>query len=283
LLSTYAASRVGNLSTPDYGKSVARVFSEAMADIIIQDFKLGYPVLPLHVHGRARIPDLPSWVPDLTCSHLWQSTKTSVQDDYRSSSYYPAKLCPTKIIENRFVSMYGIPAEIAFEKEYTELHTSGYVLGTIRHHCHLDFDSNAENAETPQSQFFSILNGFCEETHLLTVSELLHAILGPRNPHLLSFDDTFAVFVALLSAKEGVMKDVKLFRPDRYEDIWRTLYYCCPGRTLFGTDTGRFELSIGELRKGDIVAGLFGIGLFFILREVKEGMHQMINVTYIPK
>lgn len=59
-------------------------------------------------------------------------------------------------------------------------------------------------------------------------------------------------------------------------------------RILFVTENGQVGLSyhsdlVNGIRAGDLVAGLFGLNLPFILRANDDGSYQMINVTGISK
>jgi hypothetical protein len=53
------------------------------------------------------------------------------------------------------------------------------------------------------------------------------------------------------------------------------------GRTIFFTDTGHIGRSTGNVKDGDMLAGLFGINLPFILRPRDAGKYAMVNVAHV--
>jgi hypothetical protein len=64
-------------------------------------------------------------------------------------------------------------------------------------------------------------------------------------------------------------------------DVWYETLVKVAGQTLFCTDTGHVGRSTGGLREGDVLTGLFGIDLPFILRKADNGKYTMVNVAHV--
>jgi hypothetical protein len=72
-----------------------------------------------------------------------------------------------------------------------------------------------------------------------------------------------------------------LVNSEAHESFWSVMTMVALKRTLYLTDTGHVGLALGDVREGDILAGLFGIEPPFILREDGRGHYTMVNVAYV--
>jgi hypothetical protein len=108
--------------TPDYSKSVTRVYSEAMAHIILNDFGSGYPSLGFSTSESVAIQDLPTWVANFAA----QSNKLGVR--VHTDDLVPKRI---EIVNAAIVQASHTTLIAKFSDDLRILYTHGVDFGSI--------------------------------------------------------------------------------------------------------------------------------------------------------
>ncbi|KAF2995209.1 hypothetical protein E8E13_001376 [Curvularia kusanoi] len=273
--------------TPDYTKSMTRVFTEATISMLQEPQNIPYGLMPLQPPIRAsgrlwyqRLPDLPSWVLDLNLS-------CHVNDQYCEMG--PYWMIPERAVyPGKFLSKTShIPDRVTIDQDFKYLRTPGLHLGTIvatySSVVNLDSYMGFQNRATALRDVFRTYM----KPRFIPAQTLLHAITVDRktpvrDPQLSS--RFLEVFAELLES------ETEITFPSPFFDILVALsgHEEC---TLFFTDDDRVGIAYhGDLdngiRVGDEVVGLLGINFPFILRHSSadsgDGMvYTMVNLAHI--
>jgi hypothetical protein len=280
----------GRQISPDYGKTTASVFSEAMAVTILENFPKAYLVWPLY-SKQNRIVGLPSWVPNMALN----SSADSKDKDLASNPVWEADMCREiwQTPENTSVALKLLNGNndirlhtryASFSDDFEELHTVGSLMGTVIRTVVLGiardwdflsimFDLMREgDRDRMIKQTLIKIREFCKDQHILA-EKALSALTGYSGSSSSSKSTEIEAVKYVLSDSS-----IKLL-----EENFRFLSPWSKSRTIFLTDTGHVGLSVGDLRQGDILAGLFGIHFPFILRRADGGKYTMVNVAHVAE
>ncbi|KAH7408717.1 heterokaryon incompatibility protein-domain-containing protein [Phaeosphaeria sp. MPI-PUGE-AT-0046c] len=258
--------------TPDYARSVASTFSEAMAIILMDDFWMSYPQWTLHL-GRDDVPDLPSWVPNIAHTRVWER-------DAKSASI-ASKYCPDyKLVKKAVCDLTGsesktlYPRYISFSDDFSHMHTVGHLLGVVKNRVALRADSL--DAHEILLENVSVLQDFLstESIEPMTAVALLLGRPGKLMDHDIQHMTNFGDPLESIA-----LEDIPSALLDK-QFLWDVVH-SLSGQTVFVTDTGCVGRSVGDFEEGDVVAGLFGIDLIFILKRADGGRYRMVNPAHV--
>jgi hypothetical protein len=169
----------------------------------------------------------------------------------------------------------------SFSDEYKILHTVGSVMGTVT--GVLEIPHHPPTALDPDTikQSIARLRQFLTENSV-SVRLALSIIYGsPGHLYTPTSRQTIAFDILL---KPSVELDYIMIMPGGWGDAIDAVV----GRTLFVTDTGCVGKSMAGMEVGDVLAGLFGIMLPFVLRKSSEGEIEgkgwrMVNVAHVAE
>lgn len=257
---------------PDYLKPIGFVYSEAMAITLMQDFSISFPLWTLH-SARDQIDNLPSWVPNMAHIRIWERDAQSASV---ASNYCPGQKlvqdAVRKLTNSKNDTLY--PRFVSFSHDFSQLHTIGHLLGTIKNSVVLRAGSEDVHAEFLEDVAALQACFSAEGVDPLTAAS---ALLGrPGEPmdqsieHMTNFGDPF---------EKVALEDLPKALHDQ-QFLWDVVHKVL-GQTVFITDTGRVGRSVGDFEKGDVVAGLFGIDLAFVLKRAGNGEYTMVNPAHV--
>jgi hypothetical protein len=276
--------------SPDYGKTTASVFSKAMAVTILENFPKAYLVWPLY-SKQGHILGLPSWVPNMALDF----SVDSKDKDLLSNPVWEADVCCDfwQTPENTNVALKLLnghndirlhPPYASFSDDFDELHTVGSLMGTVIRTVVIDITRDRDIQTVTLDliregdrggmimQTFIKIREFLKDQHI-SAEKALSVLTGYSGPPS--------------SSKSTDIEAVKYLLSDSSNEIlWPDLSFlslCLWFRTIFLTDTGHVGLSVGDIRQGDILAGLFGIKFPFILRRADGGKYTMVNVAHVAE
>jgi hypothetical protein len=261
---------------PDYSRSVATVYSEAMAHLIMTDFFSAYPSLIFDMAGTQSMYRFPSWVADLTTQ--------SVQP---RASFHPQYLVP-KLPEtvNDSITQASLEGSIArFSDDFCVLYSNGIELGVIKEVFHPLKNVKSIMGLDKWGNWFSHIVSAIQgrriplETILLSLSQP-HS--GPRE----NWDSAYTAFKKLFNhVKKGrpiddtIRGEDQITIPNHLNEVKRVTAPACLDNTFFISDTQRIGRCIGPVAKGDVLVGLFGVNMPFIRK--KDGNYIMIGVAHV--
>jgi hypothetical protein len=250
----------------DYHKSTAEVFAEAMAVHITEDLEEAYTRWPLSL-GRVLIADLPSWVPNFDY-RITHGIGPGQDGEPWWNGSDPGELCPdSEVTKTAMHDRYHgdrtrrlNPRYAYFSEDFRTLYTVGSSMGTITSTARIPHSERAPgvNGSIPLLE----TEAFLRETGLPEMQALI-AFLGVPGKLFEA-----GPWIEALSDEAGV------------GNVWSEIRDRIAGWTLFLTDTGYIGRSFNGVKEGDILAGLFGIKLPFILRP-ERGNHTMVNVAHV--
>jgi hypothetical protein len=245
----------GHLETlsvyPDYTKSVEEVFIDATTQMVRTNpvaLYVGLPLRALPEHQVAEysvLTGLPSWVTDLTICSRQQSTGF---EHNMPTLLNPLDLCTRydKIREKGLAPLVRVSSD-------NELHAVGAYIGTI--------------VETSKGLPLS-LNPSSNSTQ-----SVYDRILRPRN----------IPFARYREALSGCY-----FKGDVYPKyIIKGIPIPAEKKVLFVTKEDQVGIvyhpdALNGIRVGDVVVGLFGVSLPFVLRLTKSGeKYEMVNIANV--
>jgi hypothetical protein len=273
---------------PDYNKPVQEVFIETLSLLVQKCPAAMYLTFPLHIPRNDHtdtcsiMTGLPSWTMDLTITSQRLGNVSAIVshpmrfvDDARFSS----------IMSEATITKLNAITRIS--PEHT-LRTVGIYIGTIVEtwqdpsiHVDLDPYSVPILANKIRNIYKNILEPRNISTKTLVKAILAgnetkwHEILGRANmdeEHFTQSAWEMHTDTTSTSSQSQVLSDLAFAT----EEI-----------SLFVTSEGRVGTSyhpntINDIRSGDIVVGLFGANLPFILRKTNPGNnYQMLNIAYV--
>jgi hypothetical protein len=269
---------------PDYAKSTAAVFAEAMALTLSENFQAAWMYIPLHL-CRDCVPDLPSWVPNMAIDFVPKDADEMRELDiaYPDATNWPAH-CPMYYLPSVGI-MQDVLNHLSTSEVHEELHphdtttfssdckvlnTVGSFMGKVIGILEIPHDpAIATNPETPVSSLRDFFTA-----HNVSVQDALSTIFGsPGLPYTPTSMQTIAFEILV---NPSVSLEYVLTMPGG----WGSIIEAVVGRTLFCTDTGYVGKMAGGVVQGDVLVGLFGIMLPFVLRGGEEEW-RMVNVAYI--
>lgn len=276
---------------PDYTKSPQEVFVETVV-LLIRDDPVGlYGQLPLHSMRNigdiesVGVPGLPSWCIDFTIDSRIMATHLS---------YYnrPMRLLPKDVWRWTFEIRVKRLATLARMSPDNMLHTVGAYIGSIEDAAHVVAEETRRHSIfSPEPRGHCLSDNTLQRIYndMLTWSNiptgtLLHSLhhgTQKTTPEEIYLPRTFE----LSSTK---YKTAAPENPPSPPEMWRRIVRSAHGMVLFTTDGGRNGMSYHPdtfrgILPGDVVVGLFGVNLPFILRPLdKEGKtYRMVNVAYL--
>jgi hypothetical protein len=267
---------------PDYRKSVVSVLSEAFALTILEDLSIAYSTCPLRKE-HVSIPDLPSWGPDLVSLFSLDAWL----EDGLWSDQDPRACCPgADLIKAAYSSLTRAPGsrmhspQTAFSADFKELYTVGTKIGIVIKSTtfpsppidRADLESGNIKKFTAIRQ---LLHGHPSSLHKLP--SVLRGIPGELyEPE----EDDLAIIEGIEGTFDPARSDLSAASQD-YIRTFRAWLQFLDERTLLMTDTGHMGRSQGDIKEGDVLAGLFGINLPFVLRPKDGGKYAMINTAHV--
>jgi hypothetical protein len=273
------ASFFGRPIHPDYRNPVVSVLSEAFALVISEELSTAYCTSPLR-RKIALIPDLPSWVPDLSSSF----SPDAPMEDVLWSGGDPGACCPARgLIDAAYSRLAGTSgsimhsAQTTFSFDFKELKTVGTKHGTIIKS--ITFFSPAVTGKDEASLTVKQLVAMRQQFHSEPPSspKLLSALCGIPGMPFQPEESAYGLIKAL--ADPAWLDRVTIERD--YTPALGSLLQILDKRTIFLTDTGYIGRSQGDIKEGDVLAGLFGIDLPFVLRPKDGGKYAMINTAHV--
>jgi hypothetical protein len=263
---------------PDYRKSDVSVLSEALALVISENLGIAYCKGSLR-REQVSISDLPSWVPGSASSF----SPSAIREDILWSGNGPKACCPAAdLIEAACSSLIRAPGSItyspktAFSDDFKELYTVGTKHGTVIKSITL-FTASFTYVEVRYvvEQLVAIRQLF--HAHRPSPQNLLSVLKGiPGVPFDPEEDD-----IRLIEVMFDPAWPASLTTSTNNLNSFRAWLRYLDERTLFVTDTGQFGRSQGDIKEGDVLAGLFGIDLPFVLRPKDGGKYAMINTAHV--
>lgn len=268
--------------TADYQKDTATVYAEAMVVILKHGFRYGYPRLPLRIPNQRKISGLPSWVPDLSiCRQFVMVAECHLSDAIDATPFDPSPFRPGARVLRR--EMRKAPAcHQAMQLSGTSkvLHAQGVMMGTVVATCYLQPSLPEEDPRSGKdrtayrSEFIRLLQRFFAdfEGPSIPTELILKALVGPTSQTFrrVPFDlqRSLKLFEAMYGATDGELEVLDV-NTEELDVLWVAFTYYAQSRMLFVTDTGRVGVSMGEVKEGDKLIGLFGIMYPFILKPVQ--------------
>ncbi|KAF2240630.1 HET-domain-containing protein [Trematosphaeria pertusa] len=258
--------------TPDYSKSVTRVYSEAMAHIILNDFGSGYPSLSFDTIEPVETQNLPTWVANF-----------AAQSNHLETWVRPNDLVPkrSEIVNAAIARASHATPIVRFSDDFQILYTYGVEFSSVKASFSLpqslDSVMGLERWERWFSQIVWMVRG--RRIPLESILESLHRPHSGRYDH---WDTALSAFKRLFNfARKGKMftntADVhmKSLLKDLGEVEGIALPFCLDN-TFFITGTRRIGRCIGAVAQG----GLFGINIPFILRK-KDDAFSMVSIAHV--
>ncbi|ROW10976.1 hypothetical protein VMCG_00876 [Cytospora schulzeri] len=236
----------------DYNKTKRQVYSEAFSVVIRNGLDVSYNMW--HIAGSEKT-GLPSWVPDLE-HDLFGGSTTRKEDDAMKTALRS--------------SSHGVPLA-TFSNDYQTLHAGGLELGCVHAAfyqpitCIVD-RHEASQGESDTYEMWDEVKALIKEknTPTRTVAYSLFKELEDDPDE----EETIRV-VSMICGQDdtGPREGRDRLTKDKVILVQQQAFVYCLTNTLFFTDTGRVGLIRGRVRKGDVVAALFGIGMPFVLRR----------------
>jgi hypothetical protein len=262
---------------PDYSKPVATVYSEAMAHLIVNDFFSAYPSLILDMAGIQSTYRFPSWVSDLTTQ--------SIQP---RASFHPQYLVP-KLPEtvNDSTAQASLEGTIArFSDDFRVLYSNGIELGVIKEVVHplknVKSIMGLDKWGNWFSHIVSVIHG-----RRIPLETILLSLCQPHSSPRENWDSAYNAFKKLFNhVKKGrpiddtMREEDQITIPKHLNEIKRVTAPACLDNTFFVSDTQRIGRCIGPVAKGDVLVGLFGIDIPFILRK-EDDEYIMIGIAHV--
>jgi hypothetical protein len=248
---------------PDYTKSVQEVFTDAISLQVQADPARLYNHLPLHalrndaVTKCPTLNGLPSWVMDLTTS----SRQLGIYDAYN----LPNTLLQHVGLKSINTQLKRLDSLVRVSPNNT-LHAAGAYIGTI---IEISQDLPLSPLEEKQATApYSI--------SAKALKDIYDHMLRPRNIPLKTLWEALCAG----SVAKGC--------PDiEFREPYHEIPFNVDEKTLFVTKESHVAISyhpdpIQGIRPGDVVVGLFGVSIPFILRPADSGEeYQMVNVAYV--
>jgi hypothetical protein len=264
----------------DYAKSTASVFSEAMAVIISEGFRFGYPRLPLRVQEVRSVQNLPSWVPALSLGRV-ERAPSGISMGMTIQPDDPTALRPnSKSLRNAIRYSKKIHQKNAFTDDFHVLRAQGIAMGVVTASYALKVAGSGGKSTLKdcREKFMGLLRSFFLQKDV-SIRTIFMALLGAalQIGGFQISEESLLLFEALYKAE----CELSIIDESIAEPLWDNLAYSAEGRTIFVTDAGQVGLSIGELEEGDLLAGLFGFMYPFILRITEAGTYTMVNVARV--
>ena len=261
--------------------------------IISDGFQFGYPILPLRTPGVESVYDLPSWVPDLVLrrtepEEFGVTMRAFIRPDDpqpiqpRSEAIIAAVSRSNKLHQRNYLSDTSLT-----------LHAQGIAMGVVTSTCALRV-TNPDRTEDElepflhrpaaecREMFMGLLRRFFSGKDIPTrtiLQALMGSVAGNKKLELPAIDTALPLFEAFYEGKHEMPtsdQDTDISGP-----MWDVLGCCSQGRTMFVTGTGHVGVSMGELKDGDLLVGLFGIMYPFILRKGEADTYTMVNVAHV--
>jgi hypothetical protein len=259
----------GHQIVADYYESTATVLSKAMSLHVSENLTNAYRRWPLQF-DRDLIPELPSWVPNLAQPR----PIVSISGAQLSSDFFPT----FEVIEAAIVNLqtkqytYLRSKYASFTNDFKTLFTLGRSIGTVIETAvpphGLRYRSGAKELMTHADMSIFLSESNLDRLYARHVhSEALKR--QEANQELIQLSGT--LFGATRPEK---WLPLPILDPSTIGDE-------CPGRMLFLTDTGHVGRCPGGVKEGDILAGLFGIDLPFILRSAGNEQYTMVNIAHV--
>jgi hypothetical protein len=259
----------GHRIVTDYYKSTATVLSEAMSLHVSENLTNAYHRWPLRFE-RDLIPELPSWVPNLAQPLPMDfSPNASLLDDF----FPTPKVIEAAIVTLQKTQYTCLRSKYAsFTDDFKTLYTLGRSMGTVIETAvpphGLPYRSGVKEPMTHSDMIVFLSERNLDElyaTHAhsedLKLQEADHELIRPPG----------TLFAATRPEK---WLPLPTLDPSKIGDRY-------PGRMLFLTDTGRVGRCPIGVEEGDILAGLFGIDLPFILRSAGNEQYTMVNIAHV--
>lgn len=250
---------------PDYAKSTGKVFSQAMAHIIMDTddgFIYGYPKWPVGLEcSDCADFELPSWVPDFSRGSYWLNKEPRALGGLRRVCDQGNLLEVTKTAARCFPFA-------RFTNEYQTLHAGGLDIGTV---C-ASWEMWKPGQHPKQERLFMVI----DEAQKKGASReaLLSAFMGVDSSSNLESGARQDQEHRSGKIDQGPWSDDNIGLIQAASDS--------PARFLFLTETGQIGVTGSSVKKGDLLAGLFGINFPVLLRwnDQKES-YGMVNVAHV--
>lgn len=279
LSSESALERMTGSVVADYSKPVQQVFSETMAKILHEDTLRAistWPLQPLksqHSDDATRVADLPSWVPDFSMRLAYA---------YDVETYLlPHDLAPGfDDIEDLF-DIPGVVLPIATVSSNSSiLHTAGVYIGSVAVTSSVYMPvppANSGQMWLSAGTLNHIYTTYAEprqiDSHML-----FYTMLGRDMtvPDLCEVRDKAADWRPIADAKDT---------EEAHDLGWYAVSAPALHRTMFITEEGHVGLAyhpdvFNGIRVGDVVVGLYGLNIPYVLRQVGGG-YQVINIAHV--
>lgn len=262
--------------TPDDSKPVTGVYSEAMAHIIVNDFGSGYPSLVFHSIEPVEIQNLPTWVANF-----------AAQSSHLGACARPEYLVP-KMREtvNAAIARASRVTPIArFSDEFRILYTHGIEFGSVEASFSLPRSLDSVTGLERWERWFSQIVLMVRGRHI-PLENILESLHRPHSGRYDRWDAAFSAFKRLFNftGKGKTFTDttdanIRPFLKD-FRDVEQVALPSCLDNTFFITDTRRIGRCIGAVAQGDVLAGLFGVNIPFILRK-KDCAFSMVSIAHV--
>ncbi|KAJ4394365.1 hypothetical protein N0V93_003582 [Gnomoniopsis smithogilvyi] len=251
----------GKAIEPDYSRSVGSVYSHAMAHILVSGFEHGYPFWPVGMESsEAASFQLPSWVPDFSRGHLFHA---STQRDKLGDLF---RMCHLQSLTRSIQDAgYCFPF-VDFTRDYQTLYAGGVDIGTV----HESWSLHQPGCKASMEKLALIVHQVQQRG--VPSDALRDALLGAGNS---TSAEAFVSEEKEQSTGESVQRLRSFDASGLYEAAATS-----PGRTLFLTDNGQIGVTEGSVKRGDLLAGLFGINFPILLRWI-GGAFKMVNIAHV--
>ncbi|XPS79688.1 hypothetical protein M3J09_011662 [Ascochyta lentis] len=290
----------GHAITPDYTRTAPQVFHQLTAYWILVERGIPYDFLPLHPTRHSSPPSsvgskVPSWVIDLNLSFKERGMKLTHRYN-QPFNFSPFGLRTSDLISRTN----GIAPIMDLSDDRTTLLTVGMYIGTVavttRDLLESDDYEDDDKFDLPASLIYDLYHNVLKPRGIS--SRLLYLAMERCSSNGRDSMDHFARFEDFLKVRmEADHPDLVWGTQHSYMLTYLTLG--CRNRILFVTNEGHVGCSYhpdaaNGIRAGDVITGLFGLNVPFILRSVSTpaGLstvkrddypekYQMINMAHV--
>jgi hypothetical protein len=269
---------VGSPLQPDYTLTIQEVLIQTTAILLRDHWPMVYSIYPLHYmrdEDSPRIktvPNLPSWVPDMTLQSKLNREELDEQDQYwkprnllRLDPDFLGELCNEL---PRSVPIAQLP------QICTSLIATGHTLGRLIWTSRPNYFQGPDAAMRLNALYHGTLkqNGF-------TIPMFYRALHESYEDY--HFFQHMWAFEEFLGEQNMSAEDISFHYQDALEPVLRG----ADNRTLFITDSGHigqtYHPNPDGVRQGDILVGLFGINFPFVIHPLDHQKFRMINVAHV--
>ncbi|KAI0966472.1 heterokaryon incompatibility protein-domain-containing protein, partial [Xylaria arbuscula] len=276
---------------PDYSKSAKQVFQETAKAIIEQDESLH---ILYHVSSRARMPDLPSWVPDWGDTDVvggnpafsfWSATHRSVHRPSFDSENRNTLRTSGKVIGKISTRSMALSVEISRPDNDIKVFqhwiqccqhiTGSYVTGEP-----IDEAFYRTLIQLPSTE---VLDVYISKSYKEKLSPESYKEWAEVIKHGMEFNATAQATIDTSSKASELTSSATTATPalDGAAKIFNdTIQERLGGQSLFLTDTQHMGIAGDVMQEGDVVTLLYGLEMPMILRPSQKG-YSVVTWAYV--